>query len=172
MTAALISLKRQPWDVVMREGFKRGPIPPPDDLINSINQTELSFVNLPRTGTTKFTFYISTTRLLKATDDAAEYLASLGQNVFVDTTGRSEPEGLYIRFLHRLDHYRCGARSYLSDLGGVLPVGLNGSLYKLNYEEIKSKEEKIPMLMIAITITWPSGAIKWLLLMQASWRRT
>ncbi|KAG0299635.1 hypothetical protein BGZ97_003608, partial [Linnemannia gamsii] len=162
IATALISVKPQSWDPIMREGLKRGPIQFPDDLNNPISQIDLSVFHLPRATTTKSTFSFSTTHLLKATTDAADYLASLGHNVFINTTGRSESEGLYILYdtVKLEDAFEVPTVSLFVVFAVVLICAVawvisevfhqpvyNGSLYKVIFREIEAKDEKTPMLM-------------------------
>ncbi|KAF8943116.1 hypothetical protein BGZ47_005781 [Haplosporangium gracile] len=98
----------------------------------------------------------------RATTDAAEYLVSLGHNVFVNSTGRTESEGLYILYdtVKLEDAFEVPTLALFVLLAVVAACAIawgisevfyklvyNGSLYKVIFREIESKKETTPMLM-------------------------
>ncbi|KAG0294186.1 hypothetical protein BGZ96_001627 [Linnemannia gamsii] len=164
VATAMISVKPQSWDPVMREGLRRGPIQPPDDPFTPISQVEFTIFHLPRAAATKSAASYSAPHLLEATTDAAEYLASLGHNVFANKIGRTESEGLYILYdtVKLEDAFEVPTISLIVLLTVVVVCAFawaiseafyktvyNGSLYKFVFREIQAKDKTktTPMLM-------------------------
>ncbi|KAF9150182.1 hypothetical protein BG015_008019 [Linnemannia schmuckeri] len=162
MATALISIKPQPWDEVMTEGLDLTSVLSAETN-TTISQLDLTIFHLPKATTAKRSpNSFSTTHLLKATTDAAEYLTSLGHNVFVNSSGRTKSEGLYILYdtVKLEDAFEIPTVALFVLLTVVVVCAIawvisemfydpvyNDSLYKVIFQEIRSKEETTPMLM-------------------------
>jgi hypothetical protein len=150
LVVATISTKPQQWDPTTPAEFKRVSSNPLDAFILT-NKNEIRVYHIPLEVIDTMYIY-STSHLLKATTDAAVYLASLGHNVGLN----SDAEKLYVFFdtVESKDAFEvpttllivvgvltlmCGFAWLISEIR-YGPV-FNGSLYKVIYEEIKSKGE-------------------------------
>ncbi|KAG0360530.1 hypothetical protein BGX24_005534, partial [Mortierella sp. AD032] len=156
MATATIATKPQPWDSITTADLNRNSslLGDPDSLIN---QNDISVYHMPKSFRNNMTTY-SVAHLLEATTNATEYLAFLGHNVIMD----KEAVRLYVLYdtVELKDAFEVST-TLIIVLGSIVlvcgfiwgisecfyPTVFNGSLYKLIYQEIKSKEEKAPMLM-------------------------
>ncbi|KAG0366317.1 hypothetical protein BGX24_003765 [Mortierella sp. AD032] len=156
IVTATIATTPQPWDPTIITDLNRSS-PPPVDKVGLINRNEISVYHMPLGSRDNMTTY-SAAHLLKATTDATKYFASLGHNVYLD----KEAMRFYVLYdtIELMDAFEIST-SLLIVLGCVVvvcsaiwgfsetkyPAVFNGSLYKLIYQEIKSKEKKAPMIM-------------------------
>ncbi|KAF9135013.1 hypothetical protein BGW39_005105 [Mortierella sp. 14UC] len=162
MATAMITINPQEWDPIMAAYLNRTSTPPvkPSSTISTL---DFAIYHLPKiSGSKDTTATLSAAHLLQATTEAAGYLASLGHNVFVDTKGRTESEGLYIIYdtVELKDAFEVPTIPLVivvvitvvcALVWGVSEVCFtavyNGSLYKVIYQEIKMKEKDTSMLM-------------------------
>ncbi|KAG0369501.1 hypothetical protein BGX24_002390 [Mortierella sp. AD032] len=163
MATATIATKPQPWDPIITADLNRNSTlsADPDSLIN---QNDISIHHMPLGFRNNMATY-SAAHLIEATTDATKYFASLGHNVFVEKENAFVDQGtahLYVLYdtVELTDAFEVSA-TLLIVLGSIVavcgviwgisecfyPAVFNGSLYKLIYKEIRSKEEKTPMLM-------------------------
>ncbi|KAF9900913.1 hypothetical protein EC991_006745 [Linnemannia zychae] len=163
LVTKMIVSKPQEWDPILVERLNRISTPSVESNSNISKKIDLSIHHSPKTsGSQDTSAMYSTAHLRKATNDAAEYLASLGHNVFVDDRGRTESEGLYILYdtIEFQDAFEVPTVSVVvigvitlicAVIWGISEVAYktayNGSLYKVIYEQIKLKDETTPMLM-------------------------
>ncbi|KAF9141599.1 hypothetical protein BG015_001231 [Linnemannia schmuckeri] len=156
LVVATITTKPQQWDPAIPT-ILNPKMYAPFNAVTITNQNEISIRHMSsRSGNTGDTF--SAAHLLKATTDATEYLASLGHNVLMD----QKAEQLYILFeiVEFSDAFEVPTPLLIFLLVVILmcivvwgsaeklytPI-FNGSLYKVIFEEIESKDKKTPMLM-------------------------
>ncbi|KAH7054748.1 hypothetical protein BKA57DRAFT_452079 [Linnemannia elongata] len=147
-----IAIKPQPWDPITPADFKQSI----DAKLNITNKNEITIYHLPSGSKDSMATY-SSLHLLKATTDAAVYLASLGHNVVMNT----QVEQLYILYdtIELKDAFEVPTPLLIfllvfslvciivwASSAKLAPV-FSGSVYKVIYEEIKSKDDKTQMLM-------------------------
>ncbi|KAG0282282.1 hypothetical protein BGZ96_000637 [Linnemannia gamsii] len=150
LVVATITTKPQKWDPTITAEFKQN-FSTPFDAVNLTNQNEIRVHHMPLKIIEAIDTY-STSHLLKATTDAAVFLASLGHNVALN----SQAERLCILFdtvrfndafevpttlviVVSVTVVMCVLVWLISEIC-YKPV-FNGSLYKVLYEDIKSKRE-------------------------------
>ncbi|KAF9371187.1 hypothetical protein CPC16_003207 [Podila verticillata] len=162
MSTKVIVVKPQEWDPIMAARLNRTSAPSvePDRKINKLDFTVYHSSKTSEPQDTSAMY--SATHLRKATTDAAEYLAFLGHNVFVDVEGRTESEGLYILYdtAELQDAFEvptvplviiavitliCAVIWGLSEVN--YKTVYNGSLYKVIYEQIKLQDKTTSMIM-------------------------
>lgn len=162
MATKVIVVKPQEWDPIMAARLNRTSAPSvePNSDISTLHFTV--YHSSKSSGPQDTSAVYSAAHLRKATSDAAEYLASLGHNVFVDVKGRTESEGLYILYdtTELQDAFEvptmplvvvaiitliCAVVWGLSEV--CYKTVYNGSLYKVIHEQIKLQDETTPMLM-------------------------
>ncbi|KAF8947750.1 hypothetical protein BGZ47_007992 [Haplosporangium gracile] len=162
MATKVIVVNAQEWDPIMASRLNRTSAPSvkPNSDINTLDFTV--YHSSKTSGPQDTSAMYSAAHLRNATTDAAEYLASLGHNVFVDVKGRTESEGLYILYdtAELQDAFEvptvpfvviavitliCAVVWGLSEV--YYKTVYNGSLYKVIYEQIKLQDETTPMLM-------------------------
>ncbi|KAF9141597.1 hypothetical protein BG015_001229 [Linnemannia schmuckeri] len=154
---SMVTVKPQSWDPIITTDLKRNAnlFVDTDSLVN-VN--DLSILHAPLRSNNSSISTVSAAHLLRATTDATEYLASLGHNVVVN----KEKEQIYVLFntVELRDAFEVST-PLLVVLGIVAVVCalvwafsekkytavFNGSLYKVIYQEIKSRDEMMPMLM-------------------------
>ncbi|KAF9324077.1 hypothetical protein BGZ91_003179 [Linnemannia elongata] len=147
-----IAIKPQPWDPITPADFKQSI----DAKLNITNKNEITIYHLPSGSKDSMATY-SSLHLRKATTDAAVYLASLGHNVIMNT----QVEQLYILYdtIEFKDAFEVPTPLLIfllvfslvciivwASSAKLAPV-FSGSVYKVIYEEIKSKDDKTQMLM-------------------------
>lgn len=151
-----IATKPQPWDPITPAIFKQLSTSPSNRELNITNKNEITIYHLPSGSKDSMATY-SVPHLLKATTDATVYLASLGHNFVMNT----QAEQLYV--LYDTIEFKDAFEVPTPLLIFLLVVSLvcmvvwassvkftpvfNGSIYKVIYEEIKSKDDKTQMLM-------------------------
>ncbi|KAG0280095.1 hypothetical protein BGZ95_011319 [Linnemannia exigua] len=157
-----IVVKPQEWDPLMVAHLNRTPAPSVKPN-NIISQLDLAVYHTPETSELQDNSAIySAAHLRKAGSEAAEYLASLGHNVFVDIERGTESEGLYILYdtVEFQDAFEVPTVPLsiivVITVIGAIAWGLSekchktahsGSLYKVIYEQIKRKEKTTSMIM-------------------------
>ncbi|KAK3842347.1 MAG: hypothetical protein J3R72DRAFT_443505 [Linnemannia gamsii] len=156
MATATIATKPQLWDSIITADLNRNSTLPADPE-SLINQNDINVYHMTLGSRNNMTTY-SAAHLLEATTNATEYLASLGHNVIMNR----ETGSLYILYdtVELTDAFEVSTAllivlGFIVVICGVIwgisgkkyPVVFNGSLYMLIYQDIKSKEEKTPMLM-------------------------
>ncbi|KAF9093921.1 hypothetical protein BGX27_001545 [Mortierella sp. AM989] len=130
---------------------------------NQLDFTILHLRQAPESETgLKTTPLFSSAHLIKATADAARYLASLGHNVHMYKEPGSMADHLYILYdaVELKDAYEISTAAFavvcaLTGLFGliwvfsekILPTVYNSTLQKTIYKELNSKDESVPMLM-------------------------
>ncbi|OAQ35498.1 hypothetical protein K457DRAFT_13411 [Linnemannia elongata AG-77] len=151
-----IATKPQPWDPIPPKIFNQLYTPFFNKNFNATNRNEIVIYHMPLGLNDSMDTY-SAPHLLKATADATVYLASLGHNVFMNT----QTEQLYVLYDTVTFKDAFETPDYLlifllvaslvcivvwASSEKFTPV-FNGSMYKVIYEEIKSKDDKTQMLM-------------------------
>ncbi|KAF9307695.1 hypothetical protein BGZ91_008262, partial [Linnemannia elongata] len=153
---ATIATKPQLWDPIAPEIFNQLYSPFFDKEFNATNRNEIVIYHMPLGLNDSMDTY-SAPHLLKATADATVYIASLGHNVVMNM----QTEQLYVLYDTVTFKDAFEAPDYLlifllvaslvcivvwASSEKFAPV-FNGSVYKVIYEEIKSKDVKTQMLM-------------------------
>ncbi|KAF9367173.1 hypothetical protein CPB97_006184, partial [Podila verticillata] len=151
-----IATKPQPWDPITPASFKQFSTSPFDRELNITNRNEITIYHMPSGSKDSMAAY-SVPHLLKATTNATVYLASLGHNIVMNT----QAEQLYVLYdtIEFKDAFEVPNPLLIFLLVVTLvcmvvwafsakftPV-YNGSIYKIIYEDIKSKDDKTQMLM-------------------------
>ncbi|KAF8943368.1 hypothetical protein BGZ47_005486 [Haplosporangium gracile] len=156
LVVVTITTKPQQWDPTIPTVLNP-KINAPFNALTTTNQNEVSIHHISsRSGDNRETF--SAAHLLKATTDVTEYFASLGHNVLMNQKGNQ----LYVLFdtVEFSDAFEVPTPLLIFLLIAILmcivvwgfsethytPV-FNGSLYKVIFEVIESKDKKTPMLM-------------------------
>ncbi|KAK3833782.1 MAG: hypothetical protein JOS17DRAFT_739333 [Linnemannia elongata] len=152
----LIATKPQPWDPITSAVFKQHPTSYFEAEFNITNKNEFTIHHMPSGLKDSMDTY-SVPHLVKATTDATVYLASLGHNVVMNT----QAEQLYVFYdtIKFKDAFEV-PNPLLIFLFVVSLVCIvvwafsekftpvfNGSVYKVIYEDIKSKDDTTQMLM-------------------------
>ncbi|KAF9385265.1 hypothetical protein CPB97_004968 [Podila verticillata] len=166
MLTSIINVKPQARDPTIAADLKREPVP--HNITNITNQIDFTIFHLPQVPELKSSQgtapLFSAAHLVKATTDAARYLASLGHNVIMYKDSGSIEDQLYILYdaVELKDAYEvsttafavvcavtglCGLAWAFSEYPRYFPTVYNSSLYKVVYKELKSKDESMPMLM-------------------------
>ncbi|KAG0375889.1 hypothetical protein BGX24_008550 [Mortierella sp. AD032] len=162
MATTVIVVKPQVWDPIMAAHLNRTSAPSVK-LNDRISVLDFTVYHSPKpSGPQDTSAMYSAAHLRQASADAAQYLASLGHNVFVDDKKGTESEGLYILYdtVELQDSFEvptvplvvvvvitaiCAVAWGLSEV--CYKTAHNGSLYRVIYEQIKLKDETTPMIM-------------------------
>ncbi|KAF9201789.1 hypothetical protein BGZ59_002519 [Podila verticillata] len=164
MLTSVIIVSPQAVDPTIAADLKWGP--DPFNSLDATNQLDFTIFHLPQVlkskGSQKITPLFSSARLVKATADATQYLASLGHNIHMYKDPESIADKLYILYdaVELKDAYEVSTAAFavvcvLTGLFGIIwassakffPTVYNSTLHKTIYKELNSKDESVPMLM-------------------------